>query len=281
MDSLVRGRRRRQKSWCKEELNRMEWMGSLVRGGGEGRARNVDWPAQDTSLLTRLHRNVDQSWPMIPGKSPQQSWPMIQAGKIWENLWISDWPKIPTHTHTSWPQRSVGCFITLLKCAYLKAIEGQEKRESYMFSLAKMPHFTSFPWQKCPPFTSFPWGKSVPSICFNLLPSRPPRSLLFPFFSVFLVTNSSPFTFTSPHSPVASNSSCFYQPTSHKQLGMRPHKSDRDQQQHQYGVTPIIHQFCPVVTNFAQVTNFDQFFNLPDAGDFCHTWTNIYGVTPQ
>ena len=147
----------------------------------------------------------------------------------------------------------------------------------YKFSLAKMSLFTSF----C-------WGKNVPSICFNLLPSRPPTSLLFPFFSVFLVTNSSPFTFTSPHSPVASNSSCFYQATSHKQLGMRPHKSDRDQQQHQYGVTPICwpilptcDQFCPVVTNFVQVTNFDQFFNLPVAGDFCHTWTNIYGVTPQ
>ena len=115
----------------------------------------------------------------------------------------------------------------------------------YKFSLAKMPLFTSFRW-----------GKNVPSICFNLLPSRPTTSLLFLVFSVFLVTNSSPFTFTSPHSPVASNSSCFYQPTSHKQLGMRPHKSDRDQQQHQYGVTPIIDQFCPVVTNFVQGTIF-------------------------
>ena len=115
----------------------------------------------------------------------------------------------------------------------------------YKFSLAKMSLFTSF----C-------WGKNVPSICFNLLPSRPPRSLLFLVFSVFLVTNSSPFTFTSPHSPVASNSSCFYQPTSHKQLGMRPHKSDRDQQQHQYGVTPICWPILPSCDQFCSGDKF-------------------------
>ena len=66
--------------WIKQN-GHPEWV-AWWDGGGEGRVRNVNWPVEDTSLVTRLHRNVDQSF---QENYVDQSWPLIPR-KIRENL---------------------------------------------------------------------------------------------------------------------------------------------------------------------------------------------------